>query len=85
MAFRYETEATGKAFLLPITAVLATEAKGGGTVFVFDKAESVVRQQAQTAKARFELRQQRLEQRHRARDQRRRQRLTATDPSRWQP
>ena len=50
---------------------------------IADQAHS--QKQAQTAKARFELRQQRLEQRHRARDQRRRQRLTATDPSRWQP
>ncbi len=44
VSFRYETEATGTAFLLPLTAVLATEEKGGGTVFVFDKADSVVRQ-----------------------------------------
>lgn len=43
VSFTYETEATGKAFLLPVTAVLATEPKVGGTVFVFDKAENVVR------------------------------------------
>lgn len=43
-SFKYKTEATGKALLLPITAIVATETQGGGTVFVFDKSEGVVRQ-----------------------------------------
>ncbi len=44
VTFKFKTDATGKALLLPVTAVLATEAQGGGTVFVYDKHESVVRQ-----------------------------------------
>lgn len=44
ISFTYKTEATGKAFLLPVTAVLATEPTVGGTVFVYDPAAGVVRQ-----------------------------------------
>ena len=44
VTFKFKTQATGKALLLPVTAVVATEAQGGGTVFVFDKGAGVVRQ-----------------------------------------
>ncbi len=42
--FRFTTQATGTAFLLPVTAVLPIDAKNGGTVFVFDEKEKTVRQ-----------------------------------------
>jgi RND family efflux transporter MFP subunit len=41
--FAFETEATGKAFLLPLGSLLPTTEEGKGYVFVFDAAESVVR------------------------------------------
>ncbi len=44
--FKYKTEATGKAFLLPVTAVLPTEAQNAAIVFVYDKSAGVVNQKA---------------------------------------
>lgn len=44
IGFKYKTQASGTAFLLPVTAVLATAPKVGGTVFVFDKSASTVKQ-----------------------------------------
>ena len=36
VAFEFETAATGKAFLLPLTAVLPSNHRAAGAVFVFD-------------------------------------------------
>ena len=44
VAFRFETAVTGKAFMLPVTAVLPTGKKGEAIVYVFDAANSVVRE-----------------------------------------
>lgn len=41
--FAFETAATGKAFLVPLGALLPTTEKDKGFIFVFDPAESVVR------------------------------------------
>lgn len=44
VTFRFKTEATGKAFLLPLSAVLPTTQSGNATVFVFDREAGVVRE-----------------------------------------
>lgn len=41
--FAFKTEATGKAFLLPLGAILPTAEEGKANVFVFDETEGVVR------------------------------------------
>ena len=41
--FAFETAATGKAFLIPLGALLPTTEPDKGYIFVFDKTESVVR------------------------------------------
>lgn len=41
--FAFATDATGKAFLLPLSSLLPTTEAGKGYIFVFDAAESVVR------------------------------------------
>ena len=43
VVFAFETAATGKAFLIPLGALLATTENGKGFIFVFDEADSVVR------------------------------------------
>jgi len=42
VSFKYSTAATGTAFMLPISAVLATAEKNSGAIFVFDKKENRV-------------------------------------------
>ena len=46
--FGFETEATGKAFLLPLAAVLPSGEKGKGYIFRFDPGAGVVRRLAVT-------------------------------------
>lgn len=46
VVFAFETAATGKAFLIPLGALLPTTEEGKGFIFVFDKAASVVHRRA---------------------------------------
>lgn len=43
VSFKFKTEFSGKAFLLPVTAVLPTEAQNAAVVFVYDKSAGVVK------------------------------------------
>ncbi|MCH9673236.1 MAG: efflux RND transporter periplasmic adaptor subunit [Gammaproteobacteria bacterium] len=44
VSFQFATAVTGKAFMLPVTAVLPSGQKGQAIVFVFDESQSVVRE-----------------------------------------
>lgn len=46
IGFEFTTTATGAAFMLPVSAVLATADQRSGVVFVFDEKENVVRKRA---------------------------------------
>jgi len=41
--FKFTTDATGTAFMLPISAVLPTADKNSGAIFVYDKKQNIVR------------------------------------------
>ncbi len=43
VSFKFETAATGTAFMLPVSAVLPTAEKNSGAIFVYDKQEKVLR------------------------------------------
>ncbi len=43
VTFRFATDATGRAFLIPMTAILPRAKHGEGTIFVFDQSAGIVR------------------------------------------